>query len=67
MKESERKKKKFNLKPGVAVAAVDGRNVVFVDVVVVVVIVVDVVVVVAVVDVDIVEAEDVDKLMPVLL
>ena len=50
MKESERKKKKFNLKPGVAVAAVDGRNVVFVDVVV-----------------DVVEAEGVDKLMPVLL
>ena len=52
MKESERTNKKFNLKPGVAVAAVDGRNVVFVDVVVVV---------------DVVEAEDVDKLMPVLL
>ena len=51
MKESERKK--FNLKHGVAVAAVaaaaavdDGWNVVFVVVV---------------------EAEDVDKLMPVLL
>ena len=54
MKESERTNKKFNLKPGVAVAAVDGRNVVFADVVVVVV-------------VDVVEAEDVDKLMPVLL
>ena len=61
LRECEREReeeKKFNLKPGVAVAAVDGRNVVFVDVVVVVVVVVVV---------DVVEAEDVDKLMPVLL